>query len=75
MYPYAYTPLPFFQAPWSWILFLVMIDILLKGYALWKAGRSNQPYWFIALFIINSLGVLPVIYLIFFQTKRMVKRK
>jgi hypothetical protein len=34
-----------------------------KGMALWKAGRDNQRGWFIALLLINSVGILPIIYL------------
>lgn len=48
---------------------LVVIEAVLKGIALWKAGRNNQKYWFIALFLLNTVGILPVVYLLFFQKK------
>jgi hypothetical protein len=35
-----------------------------RGMALWRAGRNNQKNWFIALLLINSIGILPIIYLI-----------
>jgi hypothetical protein len=58
----------------SWIFIpLVFLELILKGYALWRAGRNNQPYWFIALLVINSVGILPAIYLIFFQPKEKSK--
>lgn len=41
----------------------------MKGIALWKSGRNNQLGWFIALFIFNTAGILPAIYLIKFQKK------
>jgi hypothetical protein len=41
-----------------------------KGMALWKAGRHNQPYWFIAMLIINTVGLLEIVYLVWFQKKR-----
>ena len=54
------------------ILFLV--DLVLRGIALWRAGRNNQLPWFFALFIVNSLGILPAIYLIFFDKGRKAAR-
>jgi hypothetical protein len=41
-----------------------------KGRALWRAGRNNQPYWFIALLVVNTVGLLEIAYLIWFQKKR-----
>jgi len=41
-----------------------------KGTALWKAGRNNQPYWFVALLIVNTVGLLEIIYIVWFQKKR-----
>jgi hypothetical protein len=38
-----------------------------KGVALWKASRNYQKGWFVALLIIQSVGVLEIIYLIGFQ--------
>jgi len=52
------------------IVMFVVIDLILKGVALWKSARSSQKVWFIALLIINTLGILPIIYLLFFQKKQ-----
>lgn len=48
---------------------LVAWEIIWKGIALWKTGRNNQMYWFIAILVINTLGILPIVYLLFFQKK------
>ena len=56
------------------ILPLVIIDIILKTVSLWKAARNNQLYWFIALALVNSAGLLPLIYILFFQKKRRGKK-
>lgn len=29
-----------------------------KGIALWKSARYNKKWWFIALLVINTLGLL-----------------
>ncbi len=49
---------------------LIIIDVVLKAVSLWKAAKNNQLYWFIALAIVNSAGILPLIYILFFQEKR-----
>lgn len=48
---------------------LIAFDIALRGFALYKAARNNSPVWFVALLIVNSLGILPIIYLVFFAQK------
>ena len=39
-----------------------------KGLALWRAAELRQKYWFTAILLINTLGVLEIIYL-FIVTK------
>jgi len=59
----------------NWILFGLIIPLLVvwemvwKGIALWKAGRNAHLAWFICLFIFNTLGVLPIIYILGFNKK------
>lgn len=38
-----------------------------KGVALWKASKHDQLAWFVCLLVINTLGVLEMVYLGFFQ--------
>ena len=50
----------------NWIIVLVSLAVweaAWKGLALWKAGRRNQPGWFVALLVVNSVGLLPIVYL------------
>jgi len=46
----------------------ILIPLLLwsgvwKGIALWKAARRDQLGWYVALLILNTVGVLPIIYI------------
>jgi hypothetical protein len=43
---------------------LVVIVLILKGLALWHAARRGQKWWFIFLLIINTAGILELIYLL-----------
>lgn len=46
-------------------LFLLWaVDIALRGIALYKSAKRDQSIWFIALLLVNSMGILPVIYLV-----------
>ena len=45
----------------------IIWTIVLKGYALWHAARGNQRGWFIAILILNTLGILEIVYLIWFR--------
>ena len=41
-----------------------------KGIALWRAARNKQLYWFIAILIFQTLAILEIVYLFFFQKDR-----
>ena len=50
------------------ILVLVFWELFWKGIALWKAARNNQKYWFIAMLVLNTAGILPILYIYIFQS-------
>ncbi len=53
--------------------FLILVAIwtlAVKGYALWHAARNGQKGWFIVLLIINTLGILEIVYLIWFRSDK-----
>ncbi|MEI7563010.1 MAG: DUF5652 family protein [bacterium] len=53
------------------ILFVVLgiREMIRKGIALWKAGTKKQKAWFVCIFIFNTAGILPILYLAFRQKK------
>jgi len=57
-----------------WIIGLIAAAIVWsavwKGIALWKAGRNNQLGWYVVMFILSTIGILEIIYLLAFQKKR-----
>lgn len=69
--PFAnYMFSPFANFLWSGLAVLAVLDLVLKGFALWRSARNGQNYWFIALLIFNTAGILPAIYLLFFKGKK-----
>jgi Family of unknown function (DUF5652) len=58
----------FINAPFSspilgLIGLLALWTLFWKGLALWHAGRRGQPWWFVILLIVNTLGILEIVYL------------
>ncbi|PIZ72583.1 hypothetical protein COY07_03025 [Candidatus Peregrinibacteria bacterium CG_4_10_14_0_2_um_filter_43_11] len=49
---------------------ILIWSLIWKGIALWKAGRNNQIRWFVAILIINTAGLLEIVYLLWLQKKR-----
>jgi methionyl-tRNA synthetase len=46
-----------------WIALALIWTLVWKGLALWRASTLRQKYWFIAMLVINTLGILEIIYL------------
>ncbi len=52
------------------ILALVVAwSLVWKGMALWHAARRGESTWFVALLVINTLGILEILYLYVFSKK------
>ena len=60
------------QMPWFLVTAILIWSMIWKGLALWKAGRNNQLVWFVAMFLINSVGILPIIYIVWFQRNKSI---
>lgn len=57
------------QNPFLLVL-LIVWTLIWKGMALWKAARAQQKAWFIVLLIINTIGILDILYLYVFSKKK-----
>ncbi|HIE17948.1 MAG TPA: hypothetical protein EYP71_07120 [Dehalococcoidia bacterium] len=55
----------------SWIvLFSLAWTLPWKGVALWRAAGNKHLWWFIALFLLNTLAILDIIYIFAFSKKK-----
>lgn len=54
-------------------LILVVWTFAWKGIALWKAAGLQQRNWFIVLLILNTAGILEIIYIYFVARKYRVE--
>jgi hypothetical protein len=53
--------------PFLGLLFVVFLawSLAWKGLALWHSAARSQPKWFIILLLVNTFGILEIIYLFF----------
>jgi hypothetical protein len=62
-----------YQQPLWMIGGLVIVSawtLVWKGLGLWHAGQFKQKKWFIAMLILNTAGLLPIIYLLWFKPQK-----
>ena len=49
------------------LLFILILawSLFWKGFALWYAAKRHEKWWFIAFLIINTAGILEIVYIFF----------
>lgn len=53
------------------VILLILAWVLpWKGIALWRAARNNSIPWFIALLIVNTMGILEILYIFVIGNKK-----
>ncbi len=51
-----------------WLFITIIIwSVAWKGVAWWHAARQGHRIWFIAFFIINTVGILEILYIFLFS--------
>ena len=60
-----------FTSDWGWpLLVLVLIwSLVWKGLALWKAARRGASAWFVVMLVLNTIGILDILYIYVFSKK------
>lgn len=44
------------------LVIFMLWSFVWKGLALWRAARRNDTTWYVVLLIVNTLGILEIIY-------------
>ena len=65
------------MAPWliPIIIILVVWEGIWKLIAMWKSARNNHLAWFICIAIFNTIGILPIIYILIHRKKVYAREK
>lgn len=51
---------------------LLIWSLIWKGLALWKSAQNDERYWFLALLLLNTAGILEIVYLFIFAKNKLV---
>jgi hypothetical protein len=51
------------------LIIIAIWDAIWKTIALWKSARANKLAWFICIAIFNTMGILPIIYILTHRKK------
>ncbi len=57
------------------VLIIFIWSITWKGIALWHASQKNEKIWFIALLVINTMGILEIIYLYYLSKNKFTAKE
>jgi hypothetical protein len=59
---------------WLFII-LALWELAWKGMGLWKAAQIKKKEWFIAMLLLNTAGILPIVYLNWFSKDKKKGKK
>jgi Family of unknown function (DUF5652) len=48
---------------------IIVWSLIWKGVALWKAARNSHTVWYVFMLIVNTAGILEIIYIFGFSKK------
>jgi hypothetical protein len=54
-----------------WLAPIMLWSLFWKGMALWKSAKNDEKYWFVALLVINTMGLLELSYLFIFAKNKL----
>lgn len=60
---------------WAFLLPILIWSLFWKGCALWTASKNNQKGWFFAILVLNTVGILEIIYIFYIAKKKWVDIK
>lgn len=57
---------------WALIIVIGVWEMIWKFMAMWRASKNNSVAWFIVLGILNTIGILPILYIYVFGKKKKI---
>lgn len=57
------------------IILLALWTIPWKALALWHSSKNDDKVWFVAIMIVNTVGILEILYLFVFAKQKLSKEK
>jgi len=58
-----------------WLIVIATLwSLVWKGLALWKSSQRKKPIWFVVLLVVNTLGILEILYIYVFSEIKLDKK-
>ncbi|OGH12945.1 MAG: hypothetical protein A2776_00930 [Candidatus Levybacteria bacterium RIFCSPHIGHO2_01_FULL_40_10] len=57
------------------VVLIFLWSLMAKGVALWRAANLKQRNWFVAILVINTVGIAELIYLFKFSKKPLTMKE
>lgn len=65
-----------FGGTMRFLLFPLMLwGLFWKGWSLWKAARAESKIWFVVLLLVNTVGILDILYIFVFSKIKKSSKK
>ena len=52
------------------VVILIIWSLVWKGLAMWKAARKGSKVWFIVFLLVNTVGLLEIIYYYYWSKRK-----
>lgn len=56
-------------------MIVIVWSLAWKGLALWKSARRKSPIWFVILLVVNTIGILEILYIFLFSELKFEDKK
>ena len=57
------------------LIFIAIWEVIWKGLALWRTARQDKSTWFVLILVLNTVGILPMVYLYFYDDEFGILKK
>ncbi|MDP3004173.1 MAG: DUF5652 family protein [Candidatus Azambacteria bacterium] len=54
------------------LIILLIWSVIWKGIALWKAAKNEDLGWFVVMLVVNTVGILEILYIYVFSKKKLL---
>lgn len=61
--------------PWYLLIIISAWILAWKGVSMWKAARKGHAIWFVLLLVINTFGILEILYIFLFSELKLEEKK
>ncbi len=64
---------PFNPGMMSLFVLAMIWSMIWKGIALWRAGGKKDLVWFVIMFVVNTVGILEILYIYVISKEKEIK--